>query len=432
MGAYIRLRALNLRFIYRNTLSVQISVIDEATLTTNQTTCHMQLAKIRKDTVGCADKLFLNSAGASLMPKSVIKIMKAYLKEEEQFGGYEVAAKNADQVTSFYTELGKLLNCATTNIAFMFNATDAYSKALSAIPFSEGDSILTTNDDYISNYIAFLSLQKRFGIKIVRSKNLPNGDLDLVDFERLILKHRPKLVSLTHIPTNSGLIQDAQRVGALCAQYDIWYLLDACQSVGQIVVDVKQIKCDFLSATGRKFLRGPRGTGFLYISDKALNAGLEPLFIDMRGAKWTSPSTYEPVNTAKRFEEWEVSYASLFGLAEAVRYANAIGIDKVQEYNSVLAQSLRTQLSQVPNISVLDKGTHTSNIITFHMAGIELESLSQYLKSHGVRFSISMREHAIIDLTDKQVDWVIRFSPHYFNTMEEIDQVVQILRQVKS
>jgi cysteine desulfurase / selenocysteine lyase len=390
----------------------------------------MNIEQIRIDTIGCHDKIFLNSAGSSLMPKAVVETVTEYIRQEEMLGGYEVARNRADQINAFYAEIGKLINCDARNIAFMFSATDAYSRALSAIPFAAGDSIVTSNDDYISNHIAFISLKKRYGIKIFRSENLANGDIDLDSFENLVKTHQPKLVALTHIPTNSGLIQDAEKVGEICSKYNIWYLLDACQSIGQMVVDVQKIKCDFLSATGRKFLRGPRGSGFLFISDKVIKEKLEPLFIDMRGATWTSAETYEVQMSGKRFEEWEFSYASLVGLTEAVKKANAIGMDKIQAYNQILANTLRNNLNNIKGCKVLDKGSQLSSIVTFHVDGIELDNLCEYLKKNEVRHSVTYKEHAIIDLTNKGVDWVIRFSPHYFNTLEEIESATNILRKL--
>lgn len=389
----------------------------------------MNIEQIRLDTVGCHDKIFLNSAGSSMMPKIVISKMTEYIKQEELLSGYEVAKNRTNQIQEFYIEIGKLINCEAKNIAFMYNATDAYSKALSAIPFAIGDSILTTNDDYISNHLAFISLQKRFGINILRSTNLPNGDINFDDFEQLVKINNPKLVAVTHIPTNSGLIQNAEKVGEICSKYNIWYLLDACQSVGQIKVDVQKIKCDFLSSTGRKFLRGPRGTGFLYISDKVIKEKLEPLFIDMQGATWTSAETYEVQMNGKRFEEWEFSYANLVGLTESVRYANNIGIDKIQSYNVKLSEILRSSLSRIPKMKIMDKGSNLSSIVTFYVEGIELDKLCNFLKENNVIYSVSHKEYAIIDMTEKGVDWVIRLSPHYFNTIQEIENVVDILHK---
>ena len=387
----------------------------------------MDINAIRKDTKGCIDKIFLNSAGSSLPPKPVVEKMNAYLQFEEELGGYEAAKLKEADINVFYEETAKLINCKPRNIAFAYNATDAYARALSAIPFNTGDYLLTTNDDYISNQIAFLSLQKRFGIKLLRANNVENGDIDLNHFEELTKKYKPALVSVTHIPTNSGLVQDVEAIGEICKRYDCWYLLDACQSVGQMEVDVEKIGCDFLSATGRKFLRGPRGTGFLYVSDGVLDAKLEPLFIDMRGADWQTADSYQVQMDAKRFEMWEFSYASVIGLAEAIRYANQIGIQNIHEYNLPLIKALRDGLVGIDGVVVLDKGSVKSNIVTFHKKNIELNEIEHILKNEKVFYTVSKKEYAIIDFTKKGVDWAIRLSPHYFNTPEEIKKTIEIV-----
>jgi len=392
----------------------------------------MDINLIRKDTPGCSDKLFFNSAGSSLPPKSVVEKMVEYLQFEEEVGGYEADRKRLNEINTFYTETATLLNCKPSNIAFAYNATDAYARALSSIPFKNGDYILTTNDDYISNQIAFLSLQKRFGARLLRVDNSENGDIDLAHFEELVKKHRPVLVAVTHVPTNSGLVQKAEEVGEICSRYDSWYLLDACQSVGQMVVDVNEIRCDFLSATGRKFLRGPRGTGFLYISDEALNQKLEPLFIDMRGADWVNANEYKMQMDAKRFEMWEFSYASVVGLAEAIRYANLIGIKNIHDYNQSLVKNLREGLSEIEGIEVLDKGSLQSNIVTFHKIGFHLNKVEDILKREKIYYSVSRRIYAVIDFAKKNVDWAIRLSPHYFNTREEIEKLIQVIASIKN
>ena len=198
--------------------------------------------KVRFDTQGCQDKIFLNSAGSSLVPTVVSESMSQYLEQERMIGGYQTALIQQDKIDEFYIQSALLLNCEPKNIAFSCNATDAYAKALSSIHFRSGDVILTSDDDYISNYIAFFSLKKRFGIEIVRIKNLDNGDIDLIDVEQKINAFKPILVSITHVPTNSGKIQSVEEVGDLCAKYGVWYIVDACQSVGQIIVDVKMVE----------------------------------------------------------------------------------------------------------------------------------------------------------------------------------------------
>lgn len=387
----------------------------------------MNIDKIRRDTSGCHDKIFFNSAGASLMPSVVVETIKDYLLQEEQLGGYKVQDLQEAAINGFYDEVAKLLNCQPRNVAFAYNATDAYAKAISSIAFKPGDTILTTDDDYVSNYIAFISLKKRFGITILRSKNLENGDLDLEHFEKQIEKHQPKLVAITHVPTNSGKVQDAVGVGKLCKKYDVLYLLDACQSVGQMPVDVEEIGCDFLSVTGRKFLRGPRGTGFLYASDQMLDEGYMPLFADAGGADWVTAEQYRPHKEAKRFQLWENSYAILLGLKEAVKYLNDLGVQNVYDYNQKLLKQLTDGLQAIAGIQTYDEGSQRSNIITFRKSNLQQEDIKTKLDEAGVFYSFSGINYALIDYQKKGVDWTVRFSPHYFNTAEEVNRVLKIV-----
>ena len=388
----------------------------------------MNVAKIREDIRGLSDgKIFMNNAGSSLMPSIVVDSMIDYLKQEEQFGGYEVANRNAELLEEFYDETAKLINCKPSNIAFATSATEAFTKALSSIVFKENDVIITTADDYISNQITFIPLQKKINIKIIRTRNLPDNELDLEDLENLIRKYTPKLVAVTHIPTNSGLIQNVEGVGKICKRYNILYLVDACQSVGQMVVDVNKIGCDFLTATGRKFLRGPRGTGFLYVSDKVLEQDYAPLLLDMRGANWTEYNDYELFKTAKRFEHWEISNASLLGVKHAIQYANHIGLDNIEEYNKILSEKLRNKLTN-SGFKVWDWGNHLSSIVTFSGPDGDLENIQRVLKENNVFFSVTYKNSALIDFTNKKINGIVRLSPHYFNTQDEIERVSEILK----
>lgn len=390
----------------------------------------MNIDLIRQDTEGLSDnKIFLNSAGSSLMPKVVVESMVDYLHQEEQFGGYEVADRNATLLEEFYEETAKMINCKPSNIAFATSATDAYVKALSSIVFREGDVIITTVDDYISNQITFISLQKKLNIKVVRIKNLSDNGLDLNDLEHLIKQHNPKLVAVTHIPTNSGLVQNVEGVGKICRQYDVLYLVDACQSIGQMLVDVEKIDCDFLTATGRKFMRGPRGTGFLYVANRVLEQDYAPLLLDMRGANWSEYNDYELFKTAKRFEHWEIPYGSLLGFTEAIKYANNIGLNTIENYNKKLSVKLRENL-QNNGFRVWDIGNQLSSIITFCSSDGNLENIQRILKEKNIFFSVTYKNSALIDFTNKNINGVVRLSPHYFNTIEEIEKVSEVLKLI--
>ncbi len=387
----------------------------------------MDIQALRNDTPGCSLHTHLNNAGASLPPLPVSQVMHDYLTEESLHGGYEVAAKHAEDITGFYNATARLLNAQPCNIAFASSATDAYFRALSSIPFEPGDVLLTTDDDYVSNQIAFLFLQKRFKIKLVRAAKLPEGGVDPQSMEELMEKHQPKLVAVTHVPTNSGLVQDVEAIGQLCRDRDIWYLVDACQSAGQMPLDVAKIGCDFLAATMRKWLRGPRGAGFLYVSDLALGACFEPIFPDMAGAVWTSPDKYELEPSAKRYEQWEKNYALVLGSKLAMEYATNLGLAAIEKEVTGLAAYTRSQLSALPGVRVLDKGAWKCGIVTAHFDGKNPAEIKKALDGANIHAGIGTPINAQIDFTEKGVGWALRLSPHYYNTKNEIDRAIEVL-----
>lgn len=389
----------------------------------------MNLEQIRNDTPGCQKKIHFNNAGASLQPKIVTESIKEYISFESLHGGYESADIRSAEISEFYGSAAKLLNTSAKNIAFTSSATSAFALALSSIPLQKNDAILIANEDYISNQLAFLSLQHRFGIKLLRAQSLATGGVDLDHFEKLMDQHQPKLVSLSHVPTNTGLIQPVEEIGALCNNRNIPYLLDACQSVGQLDVDVKKIGCDFLSATMRKFLRGPRGAGFLFVSDRVIEKKLTPLFVDMRGAEWTGPDTYEVRMNAKRFEEWELPYALVLGSKAAMNYALEVGIDTIYARNNSLCEILRSKLNSI-ELKVLDHGTNLSSIITVEMPGKKPNEVLEYLRAMHINTSTSQLANAQLDFRSKKVDWALRISPHYYNTEDEIDTLIQALEDL--
>jgi selenocysteine lyase/cysteine desulfurase len=395
-----------------------------------------EIAVFRKNTIGCSNVNHLNNAGASLMPDVVTQAVIEHMKLESEIGGYEASALKADAIQQFYIQAGKLINCKATNIAFTASATDSYTRALSSIPFRAGDVILTDNDDFISNQIQFLSCQKRFGIKIVRIKNASVGGVDLQDLEEKLFTLQPRLLAITHIPTNSGLVQPVKNIGKIYSRYEkvhgdkTWYILDACQSAGQIKLDVADLKCDFLSVTNRKFLRGPRGTGFLYISDKALAYGLEPLFIDMRGAEWIEKDVYKPRKDAMRFEDWEFAYALVIGSSLAIEYYRNIDADRIWQQLQLLSGYMRKELSTINKVRVLDRGPEVGSLVTFTVQGAEPKYMMDEFIKRKINVVPSYRNFAVIDFDEKNVEWAIRASPHYFNTMSEIDLFLETVREI--
>ena len=392
-----------------------------------------QLEHWRKDTPAAeAGRVHLNNAGAALMPTPVVKAIEQHIKLEAAMGGYEAADAASAGIDEAYASLASLINTRAHNIAVVENATVAIAQALSAFDFAPGDVILTTRCDYISNQLMYLSLAKRCGIRLVRADDLPEGGVDPESVRALIEKERPKVVVLTWIPTNSGLVQAAADVGAVCAEAAVPYVVDACQAIGQLPIDVARLQCDFLGATARKFLRGPRGIGFLYVSDRALDAGRAPLYIDMQGARWREADEYDLVADAHRFENWEFAYALVLGMGEAARYAQRIGMEVISARVQELARTLREKLGKLDHVRVLDRGRDQCAIVTAEVIGHDARDVVMRLREEAINVSATLREYAVLDMDEKGAETAVRISPHYYNTTTELNLAVSALEEFRS
>lgn len=390
----------------------------------------LNVPALRLDTPGCAHRIHLNNAGAALMPTPVVDAVQSHFRLEAEIGGYEAAAARAGEIEDAYAAVAALLATTPDRIAFMEHATAGFVAALSAIPFRSGDVIVTTRHDYVSNQIQFLSLARRAGVEVVRVPDAPEGGVDLGAMEETIHRRRPRLVAVTHAPTNSGLVQDVAAIGAMCRARDVWYLVDGCQSVGQMPIDVDAIGCDFFSATSRKYLRGPRGAGFLFVSDRVLERDLEPLYPDLRGADQVAENLYQPAPDARRFESWEFAWALVLGTGVAARYALDVGLEPIRERAWGLATTLRNRLASVSGARVLDRGPELGATVTVWVDGHDPAALVRELRTRGINTSSQTRLDAVIDYDAKGVDGALRISPHYYNDETDLDAFLSALEDV--
>ncbi len=388
----------------------------------------LPIEKLRKDTPGCHNVLHFNNAGASLAPTPVIEAIKNHLDLESSIGGYEAAGSARGKIENFYKAAAKLINCTPEEVAFTENATRAWDMAFYSFKFKAGDKILTAVSEYASNYLAFLQVKKHSGAIIEVIKNDASGQLDINDLQNKI-DARVKLIAITHVPTQGGLINPAEAVGKIARELNIPYLLDTTQSVGQMPIDVKKIGCDFLCATGRKYLRGPRGTGFLYVRKERI-AECEPPFIDLHSATWVKDNDYVLSPTAERFETWEQNIAAKIGLGVAVDYAYQLGLPAIWERIKYLAKLLRDRLAKIKSIELHDLGENKCGLVTFASKNTSPQEMQQHLSKMKINVSVSLEEYARLDLSQRKLPALVRASVHYYNTEEEIETFCLSLRNM--
>jgi selenocysteine lyase/cysteine desulfurase len=389
-----------------------------------------KLARWRADTPGCAYRNHLNNAGAALMPTPVLEAIEEHLQLESEIGGYEAENARQDDIATVYDDIGALVGAPARNMAIVANATAGFVQSLSAFDLTSGDVIVTSRCDYTSYQITFLALAKRLGVVVRHAPDLPEGGVDAGAVREMLKRERVRLVHLSWVPTNSGLVQDVAAVGAVCEEEGVPFVVDACQAVGQLTIDVAAIRCDYLSVTARKFLRGPRGIGFMFASDTALARGDHPLFVDMRGARWVDVDRYQLVDNAQRFEDWEFPWALVMGLGAAARYALGVGIEPGGRRAATLAATLRQELGAIDGVRVLDRGREQCAIVTIDMRGWDASDLVAELTRRDINTTASLRWYGLIDFTAKGTTSALRISPHYYNSEQEIDAVIGYLREL--
>jgi selenocysteine lyase/cysteine desulfurase len=388
------------------------------------------LPQWRADTPGCGHRNHLNNAGAALMPTPVVDAILEHIRLESEIGGYEAADARAAELAAVYDAIAAVVSSRARNMAIVANATAGFVQSMSAFDFEPGDVIVTSRCDYTSYQIHFLALAKRLGVVVRHAADLPEGGIDPNAVNEMLRRERVRLVHVSWIPTNSGLVQDVAAVGEVCEEAGVPFLVDACQAVGQIPIDVAQLNCDYLSVTARKFLRGPRGIGFLYVSDRALARGDYPLFVDMRGARWADTNRFELVEDARRFEDWEFPYALVLGLGAAARYAHEIGVGAGGARAMRLAATLRRELATIDGVRVLDRGAEQCAIVTMDARGRDASEIVTALARRGINTTASLRWYGLIDFAEKGTTSALRLSPHYYNSESEIDSAVAAVREI--
>lgn len=379
----------------------------------------LDLAAVRADTPGVAERVFLDSAGSSLSPVPVVEAVVGHLRREAEVGGYLAAAEREADLERGYRVFAELLGCAPDEVAFTDSATRSWQSLADAVPLGKGDRVLIGEVEYGGNAVTLLRRAEETGASVEVVPSDASGGLS-VSALRDLLDDRVQLVSVVHVPTGTGLVNPVREAAEAAHEAGALVLLDACQSVGQLPVRVDELGVDLLSGTGRKWLRGPRGTGFL-VARRDVADRLRPRLIDHHGAAWVAPDAYRPRPDARLFELFESDVAGRLGLVTAAEYALRLGVDRIAERIDRLATLARDGLAALPGVRVHDLGRAHGGIVTFTVAGLAPAEVRDRLRERGVTVTVCGANASRLDLPPRGLaDGVVRASPHYFVTEDEI------------
>jgi selenocysteine lyase/cysteine desulfurase len=383
----------------------------------------IDVARERRATAGSTLARHFNAAGAALPSVGVVGTVVDHLRREEAKGGYEAAAEMRESTERVYESAAALIGASAHEIALFDSASSGLRAILDALRPGRGQRIVASSSTYVSHALHIMSLSREHDIELVIAPTDASRQMDLGALEQILSDGKPTIVTVAHIPTSSGLVEPVAAIGEIVKRYGGTYILDATQSVGHLVTDVNEIGCDVLVTTGRKFLRGPRGTGFTYVR-RELAESLPPIAPDVRGAQWNSLDGWDLDASARRFESWESAIAARLGLGTAIDEAMGRGMDATETWLQHAGVRLRVSLNELSGVRTMDPDRSGSAIVTFVVDGVDPSVAVQQLAERGVRVVSVPATHGQWDLGDRGVHSVVRASPHVYN--DEDDEIALV------
>lgn len=385
----------------------------------------LNIDAIRKNTPGLESGIYLDNAGASLVPRQVIDAVKGHFELESTVGGYVAQEQQAANLEHVYASLARLLGGNASEYAMTSSAAGAWGRAFYSVPMKAGDNVVTAYNEYCSNYVAFLHRAKRDGIEIRVARA---GDDNALDTDHLasLVDENTKLIAISHVPSSSGQINPVAEVGEIAKAAGVLYLLDACQAIGQLPVNVGAIGCDMLAGTSRKFLRGPRGVGFMYVSAKALSQ-LDPVMMSNQSAVWTAANEMDVRCDTRVFEAWERSVALQLGFGAALDYLHSIDSSAAMKRTIEMGAYLRQKLAEKSSVNIADPEGPLAAIVTFEMQGRDPVEVKAKLAEQNIAVNVASVVHTRLDLEARGIESLLRASPQYYTLHDEIDRFVDAI-----
>ncbi|MEM8796115.1 MAG: aminotransferase class V-fold PLP-dependent enzyme [Pseudomonadota bacterium] len=403
------------------------------------------LLERRKETSSCNGVVHLDNAGASLMPDCVMDAYLAAIEEEARIGSYRAQRDASDRFDDLYNKIGDLLNCNGSEVSLLENASRAWDLAFSMTELSVASVIVTTEYEYANNFVAMLRAKKETGCSIELIELDEDGNVSLSHLAHLleVHGHNIALVSITHVPTHNAIILPIYEIGGVIASAKqagivsdtLLYVIDASQTIGQLSLNVEDLGCDVLTFTSRKYLRGPRGLGGVYYRSTSLQRAIEhnqaePKLLNIPGFVWDNQNDYNIARNGLCFESWETNYSGKLAFKKALEYHDDIKLDFLNCKNQNLSSILRKQLSDIEGINIADCGNKKSSMVTFYIDQKSEPFFAKFIEKQKINVSLLDIRISQINMRRKSQKYLIRISPYYYNTEDEIEFFISVLSEI--
>ena len=390
----------------------------------------IDVAAERAATPGCATVTHLNYAGAALPTAATLATVTAYLEHEARRGGYEAEAEAGEALAATRASAAALVGADPEAVVLTGSDTEGWTRAVWGLVLGgllpRGRRVLVDRAAYDSHAIALLQACEHTGAVLEVVGSEPDGTLDLDALDAALAGGDVALACLTHVGTHRGLVNPVEEAGPRCAAAGAITAVDACQSLGQLPVDVARMGCDILTGTGRKWLRGPRGTGLLFVRPE-LAERMAPIGTDGRSAVWEADDRVRMRPGLQRFVPFETPVALRLGLGTAIDHALGLGLEAIAARVGAVAEELRALLSGIDGVEVHDGGRRRCGIVTFTVAGRTPPEVVAAAGAAGINVSATDTPAARLDLGPPRPPAVVRASPHYLTTEDETARLAEVV-----
>lgn len=353
---------------------------------------------------------YFNHGGCSFITTSTLDAVVKQLRHEQEMGNAVADLMSSADRSSVYKLAAQTVGANEEDVALTDSHTTGWAKSLQTISLNAGDVILTNRSEWGGNLSSLQKLAHLHGSSVVVMPTTAYGSVCLKSLAALMSKS-VKLISVSWIGSNGGHVEPVAEIGELAQAHGVPYFLDASQVVGQMPVNVQHIGCDVLTAPGRKWLRGPKGTGFMYLRPEFLEKCQETAQAD------SAADSSTPL-TAKYFEVSSASVPLQMGLLAALAQLEQVGVETIQKQILTRSQYLWERLQGIPGVNCICPVAPQHGLVSFNVVGHPATAVRQKLMGIGIEVAANLATFTPLDMHERQLDAVVRASPHACTTID--------------